>query len=165
MRGAARGLGRHRPLDDEPRVEASVGKVAEELPDYGLLWVDQSINPRWQDYLDGDYSMEVQQALNDPALTIVNVGVTGDPAAAERELRKVWGGPLCVSRLANTLERLRDVAMELQDLPGNLGPQFGTVSNRVELPVVHDDGSIQAWVDQEYGDGVVDVTSALTPLE
>jgi hypothetical protein len=142
-----------------------VGRVAEGLPDYGLLSVDQSINPRWQDYLDGDWSMEVQQALNDPALTIVNVGVTGDPAAAEPRLREVWGGPLCVYRLANTLERLREVAVELQDLPGGLGPQFGSISNRVELPVIHDDGSIQAWVDEEYGEDVVEVVSALAPAQ
>jgi len=35
----------------------------------------------------------------------------------------------------------------------------------VDLPVVHDDGSIQAWADEEYGVGVVEVTSALTPVE
>ena len=143
---------------------AAVGRAAEKLPDYGLLWVDQSINPLWQDYLDGDYSMEVQQGLNDPTLTIINVGVTGDPSAAEAELRNVWGGPLCVSQLANTQQRLREVAETLKDLPGSLGPQFGTVSNRVELPVVYDDGSIQAWVDQEYGEDGVEVTSAFTPL-
>jgi hypothetical protein len=142
-----------------------VGRVAEALPDYGLLFGDQSINPRWQDYLDGDWSMEVTDALNDPALTIVNVGVTGDPAAAEPKLREVWGGPLCVYRLANTQERLREVAEELRDLPGGLNSGYGSISNRVELSVVHDDGSIQAWVDEEYGEDVVEVYSALQPVD
>lgn len=152
------------PATTDQAARNAVGRVAEKLPDYGLLWVDQSINPRWKDYVGGDYSLEVQQALNDPALTIVNVGVTGDLATAEAELRKVWGGPLCVSHLANTFERLREVAMSLQDLPGSLGAQFGSATNRVQLPVYYDDGSIQAWVDQEYGEDVVDVTSALTPI-
>lgn len=102
--------------------------------------------------------------MNDPALTIVNVGVTGDPAVAEPKLREVWGGPLCVYRLANTQDRLREVAMELRDLPGGLGPGYGSISNRVELSVVHDDGSIQAWVDEEYGEDVVEVYSALQPI-
>ena len=138
--------------------------MAEALPDYGLTWGDQSINPRWQDYIDGDWSLEVQQALNDPALTILNVGVTDDLARAEAAVREVWGGPLCVSRLANTQARLREVAEELGDLPGNLTPQFGSIANRVDLPVIHDDGSIQAWVDEEYGPDVVVVTSALEPV-
>ena len=141
------------------------GRVAEALPDHGLLWVDQSINPRWQDYLDGDWSMEVQQALNDPALTVLNVGVTDDLERAEAKIREVWGGPLCVSKVANTLARLREVAEELRELPGNLGPQFGTISNRADLPMIHDDGSVQAWVDEEYGKDVVVVTSALEPVE
>jgi hypothetical protein len=35
----------------------------------------------------------------------------------------------------------------------------------VWLGVVHDDGSIQAWVDQEYGEGLVRVSSALVPAD
>ena len=108
-------------------------RVAEALPDYGLSWGDQSINPRWQDYLDGDWSLEVQQALNDPALTVLNVGVTDDLEGAEAKIREVWGGPLCVSKVANTFARLREVAEDLRDLPGNLTPQFGTLSNRVDF--------------------------------
>lgn len=156
-----------RVIDPETTTAAArdaTARVAEELPDYGQLWVDQSINPLWQDSLEGENSLELEQGMNDPALTIVNVGVTGDPAAAEAELRKVWGGSLCVYRVANTMQRLREVAEELGGLPGGLGPQFGTISNRVELPVVYDDGSIQAWADQEYGANVVEVSSALTPV-
>lgn len=152
------------PATTSNAARGEAARVAEDLPDYGLLWVDQSINPRWQDYEAGDWSHEVQQAMNDPAYTVLNVGVTDDLAGAEAAIREVWGGPLCVSRVANTFEQLREVAQELQDLPGNLGPQFGTISNRVDLPVVHDDGSVQAWVDDEYGSGVVEVTSAFTPV-
>ena len=31
--------------------------------------------------------------------------------------------------------------------------------------MIHDDGSVQAWVDEEYGKDVVVVTSALEPVE
>lgn len=50
---------------------------------------------------------------------------------------------------------------ELRELPGYLGGY--AQDGRMLIDVVHDDGSIQAWVDQEYGDGVVVVTSALVP--
>lgn len=151
------------PATTNQAARSAVTQAAEKLPDYGLLWGDQSINPRWQDFLDGNSSPEVEQALNDPALTIINVGVTADPTGAETALRRVWGGPLCVYQLINTQQRLREVAEKLQDLPGGLGAQFGTVSNRVELRVIYDDESIQSWVDQEYGTDVVEVTSAFTP--
>ncbi|GAA1937078.1 hypothetical protein GCM10009797_33480 [Nocardioides hwasunensis] len=150
--------------------KGDANRVAEQLPDYGLIWADQSINPRWPDWqrlVDGDLerdTLELEQAMNDPRYTILNVGVTDDLARAEAAVREVWGGPLCVYELYNTSARLREVADELRDLPGNLTPQFGTISNRVDLPVIHDDGSIQAWVDEEYGEDVVEVTSALTPV-
>ena len=149
---------------DAAKGEAS--RVAESLPDYGLVWGDQSINPFWDETQEsgGRPSLEAQQAMNDPAYTILNVGVTDDLARAEAAVREVWGGPLCVYELANTFAELRRIAGELQDLPGNLGAQFGTVSNRVELRMIHDDGSIQAWADEEYGEDVVEVTSALEPL-
>jgi hypothetical protein len=144
-------------------------RVAEKLPDYAISWGDQSINPHWQEVQDlhdsgGVPSLEVQQAMNDPAHTVLNVGVTDDLARAEAAVREVWGGPLCVSELANTRERLREVAERLADLPGGLGRGYGSISNTVEISVVHDDGSIQAWADEEFGKGVVTVTSALVPV-
>ena len=108
--------------------KGTANQAAEALPDYGLVWGDQSINPRWQDWQDviggQESSLELEQAMNDPRFTILNVGVTDDLARAEAAVR-----------------------------------------NRVELSVVHDDGSIQAWVDEEYGAGVVEVTSALESVE
>ncbi len=153
------------PATTTDAAKAEASRVAESLPDYGLVWGDQSINPVWPETVrDDPPSLEVQRAMNDPRYTVLNVGVTDDLARAEAAVREVWGGPLCVHRLQNTFARLREVAEELQDLPGNLTPQFGTINNRVDLPVIYDDGSIQAWVDEEYGAGVVTVTSALQPV-
>lgn len=155
------------PATTTNAAKGDANRVAETLPDYGIVWGDQSINPHWDEWQghEGPPSLELQQAMNDPAYTILNVGVTDDLARAEAALREVWGGPLCVYRLDNTFAELRRIAGELGDLPGNLGAQFGTVSNRVELRVIHDDGSIRAWADEEYGEGVVDVTAALEPVE
>jgi hypothetical protein len=41
--------------------------------------------------------------------------------------------------------------------------QDDLVHNRMEVQVFHDDGSIQRWADQEYGEGVVVVESILQP--
>ena len=89
--------------------KGAANQAAEALPGYGLVWGDQSINPRWQDWQDvmggQESSLELEQAMNDPRFTILNVGVTDDLARAEAAVREVWGGPLCVYRLANTFDR------------------------------------------------------------
>lgn len=148
---------------------ASAHEVAARLPDYALSWGDQTINPRWDEAQDldggGESALEVERAMNDPRYTVLNVAVTDDLARAEQAVREVWGGALCVTRFANTEDRLREVADALGDLPGGLGRGYGTISNTVEISVVHDDGSIQAWADEEFGAGVVTVTSALRRVE
>lgn len=141
----------------------ALSRAAEAREDYGLIWVDQSINPAAARIHAGEQSLELSQAMNDPKLMIMNVGVTGDVAEAEADLRPLWGGPLCVYRVANTQARLRAAAEELMDLPGSLDGGYGSISNTVELSVIYDDGSIQQWADQTYGEGVVEITSALTP--
>lgn len=141
----------------------ALSRAAEAREDYGLIWVDQSINPASARIHAGEQSLELSNAMNDPKFMIMNVGVTGDVAAAEADLRPLWGGPLCVYRLANTEAQLREAAEALMDLPGSLDGGYGSISNTVELSVIHDDGSIQRWADQTYGEGVVEITSALTP--
>lgn len=121
--------------------------------DYAGAWMDQSPNPT-----DPESDPE---GMNDPALTIVNVAVTGDPEAAEADLREVWGGMLCVSRAEHTEAELRAIQRELGSLPGLLSS--GTGRDRVRVEVVFDDGTLQEWADRTYGDGVVVVSSALSP--
>ena len=56
-----------------------------------------------------------------------------------------------------------------QELQAALGDQLltsGSMSpDSLDAQVVFDDGSIQDWVDAAYGDGLVRVGSALTPVE
>lgn len=159
------------PVDPATTTDGALSaahRVAEKLPDYAISWGDQTINPQWeaaQDLDGGEGSLEVELAMNDPKLTVLNVGVTDDVARAEDAVRAVWGGALCVSEFANTHDRLRQVANQLADLPGGLDRGYGSISNTVEISVIHDDGSIQAWADEEFGAGVVTVTSALEPVE
>lgn len=119
---------------------------AARLPGFAGTWMDQSQDPG---------------ATNDPTKVIVNVAVTQDLAGAEATLRETWGGALCVSEARWTEAELNEISMELQELPGVLSTS--AADDVVRADVLHDDGSIQAWVDEEYGEGRVEVTSAFEP--
>lgn len=138
---------------DQASMEAAFADAAQR-DDYAGAWMDQTPNP-------ADPRTDPESAMNDPALTIVNVAVTGDPAAAEADLREVWGGMLCVSRAEHTEAELSRIQQELGALPGMLSSWTG--HDRVQVEVVFDDGTLQAWVDETYGAGVVEVSSALRP--
>lgn len=55
------------------------------------------------------------------------------------------------------------IAEEVGELPGAQGAS--SVGGHVVVDVTYDDGSLQAWVDQEYGEHVVVVTSMLVDAE
>lgn len=132
-------------------------EVARRLEGYAGLWLDQSINPAASRIDENAYDL-----LNDPEKLIINVAVTGDtPAAAEARLREVWGGALCVSRAAYTEAELRRVQEEVSGIPGALS--VSTSLDRVNLEVIHDDGSLQRELDATYGSGLVVVASVLRP--
>lgn len=134
-----------------------VQRVASRLPGFAGFWYDQSINPAY----GSDDPEEVETLMNDPEKLVVNVSVTGDVDEAEAALTEVWGGALCVSQAQHTEAELRRIQDELTEVDGMLG--VGTGHDRVELGVVRDDGALQRQLDEEYGVGVVLVTSALQP--
>jgi len=147
--------------------ERSLGQLramAQQREDFALLWVDQSINPAFEQMMAGETGIEIEMAMNDPRLEIVNIQVTGDPAAADAEFRTIWGGSLCVTQVAHTERELLAAQQDLNGLPGFQGSSGITIDNHGELTVVYDDGSYQRWIDETYGEGVVVVTSALTPV-
>ena len=57
-------------------------------------------------------------------------------------------------------DELADIAEEVGELPGAQS-FYPDDAGHVLVDVIYDDGSLQAWADDEYGDGVVVVTSAL----
>ena len=148
------------PERTTPESLDEVARAAAGLPGYAGLWLDQSVNPA-ADRLGAD--PEAELAMNDPTRLVVNVRVVGDTRAAAAELRSVWGGALCVSAAERTEAELRAVQERLGDLPGMLSS--GVAQDRVQLSVVHDDGSLQRRLDAEYGSGVVEVSSALRPYQ
>ncbi|MPZ60687.1 MAG: hypothetical protein GEU93_05200 [Propionibacteriales bacterium] len=134
-------------------------RAARARPDFGGLWVDQSINPA---ATDGNQA-NGEERLNDPEQMILNVAVTGDPSAAEADLRRTWGGALCVSPAKYTERHLVRIQRQIRSTPDLLSSGIG--DGRVEVTVVWDDGSLQAQLDEQYGAGAVVVSSALHPFQ
>lgn len=92
----------------------------------------------------------------------ISVAVTEDPDGAEAELRKTWGGLLCVTTVEKTDADLNTVNQELQAALGEQLLTSGSTSpDSLDAQVVFDDGSIQSWADETYGEGLVRVSSAL----
>jgi hypothetical protein len=136
---------------------SAVVRAARARDDFGEIWVDVSINPA----VDDPDGLDKEIALSDPTLQVLNIAVTGDVEAADADLRRLWGGPLCVSRSANTERELLRIRDELPDVPGVLSSTVG--EDRVGLTVVYDDGALQAQLDGEYGPDKVRVWSRLRP--
>jgi len=113
--------------------------AANDRPDFAGLWLDGSI---------------------------INVRVTGDIAAAERDLREIWGGALCVSPAERTEEELMAIQNEISDDAATIrmmSSSLDTETGTIEVQVVLDDGTLQATYDERYGPGLVRVTSWLQP--
>ena len=72
-----------------------------------------------------------------------------------------WPEPTSGAADDHSQAELEAIAEELTDLPGALTTMLG--DNLVVLDVIHDDGTIQEWVDEEYGAGLVFVHPALRP--
>jgi len=72
-----------------------------------------------------------------------------------------WPEPTSSAGDDHSQAELEAIAQELSALPGALTTIPG--DNLVVIDVVHDDGSLQEWADEVYGDGLVFVHSALAP--
>ncbi len=99
----------------------------------------------------------------------MNAGFTGDLDRHERELRAVWGGPLCVTayeRSANNLGAVQADLLESAVPALGLEVLSSWVTGRrqvVGLEVVAATAQQLRVVEDRYGKGTVEVTAALTP--
>ena len=148
-----------RVLDPSRTTDESMERTfdaARGLAGYAGAWLDQSINPA-----ASRTGNDAADLMNDPEKLIINVAVTGDTAVAEARLREIWGGALCVSSARFTEAELQHVRDEVTSTPGALMLGYG--HDRVDLELIHDDGSLQRELDDRYGPGLVVVSSALRP--
>ena len=72
--------------------------------------------------------------------------------------------PTASPAVAHTPAELERIQSELPSLPG-YSSGWVDPTGYVVADFVYDDGSIQAWLDQEYGGDVVLVVSALTAVD
>lgn len=136
---------------------------AEAQAEFAGAYVDQSINPALGD--DDMTDEEVEGAANDPTKQILNVRFTGDIERHDEEIRKLWGGALCVSLAEVAEDELRSIQDELTtDYSDFLSAGVDVTTGRVNFQVIADDGGLQAELDERYGAGVVVVHSALKPV-
>lgn len=126
-----------------------IGRLEQEVPGFAMVAVSTSAG---------------EPGPRDPLDTVVSLYVAGDPAAAETIVRRSWGGMLCVTEVEHSHAELARIQKQLLDVPGMSEVGSGNADNQVELTVFNDDGSIQRWADQEYGEGVVVVDSVLQPV-
>lgn len=152
-------------VDEATATEAAMNEAiayANEQSDFAGVWLDQSINEELSNASDD----EIEGIANDPTKLVLNVSFTGDVEQHEARLREVWGGALCVVRAEHTEAELRDIQQELhEEYDGLLSSGVETQAGRVMVSVIVDDGSLQAELDDRYGEGVVEVGSALQPVE
>jgi hypothetical protein len=126
---------------------------ARSQPDYVTSWVTQ---------------LEPAKAEFGPV--IVNAVFTGDRERHEAEMRKVWGGPLCViERDVPTADELARIRKEAEARLDDLGLEMlwsagPGVEPIIEIGVVVDvEGKGEAALDARYGAGVVRLIPALKP--
>lgn len=130
----------------EDGAEKAAGFAAS-LPGYSEVWLDQSNN-------DG--------IATDDNRIILNLRVTKDANGAERAMRKVWPGALCVTVAKNTDEELRGIQDEVARMAGSLTLTASSGDDSVDILVIVDvGGTLQKTYDEKYGEGVVRVNSAL----
>lgn len=154
-----------RVLDEARTTDERMNRTFERaagLDGYAVAWVDRSRVPSAGE--DATPEEQLAETAPYPELTIINVRVVGDVAAAAAELREIWGGMLCVTAAEHTEAELQSIADEVvATLPASdlQGVGVDGMAGIVSVGVIHDDGTLQQRFDDEYGAGLVVVSSAL----
>jgi hypothetical protein len=114
---------------------------ATKQPDYAAAWVDPSSDP-----------------------SVLNPRFTSDLERHEREVRNMWGGPLCITPALHTDEELSairdEVATDLRPTQMT-SPEPDLVGGVIQVSVWVDDARTQQRFDTRYGAGVVVLTGFL----
>jgi hypothetical protein len=131
--------------------------MARRDPDYGGAWGDQA---------------RVRAARNSSKQAIwrlrfvLNVSFTKDLARHEAELRKVWGGPLCVSKAKRTKADVKRIHAEVQQQLDHMliaWPDEVTSTSHATVWVAR--ASQQREFDVRYGKDAVILDGWLEPID
>lgn len=135
------------------------GNVAEEESDFGGIWVDH-YDPDGPDEGRGIWA----DGWADDRV-ILNIAFTGSLERHERELRKLWGGPLCLTKADRTYLELQTMQDEIAEYLGRevLGTSVNAREGTVEVHVITLDAATKAAIHERYGAGVVRFEERLQP--
>ncbi|MFG3308899.1 hypothetical protein [Streptomyces wuyuanensis] len=117
---------------------------------------DPEFAGRWISYPEG--------AQKGPAVLVMQY--TRDLPGHESEIRRIWGGPLCLVGAKHSHAELRKVRAELIRLvdartPGFMGVGEDPRNNRVRLYVPAPSDHMQRDLDRRFGKGVVGIRTAV----
>ena len=148
------GWGVEDPATATDGAQQAVIEHANAQPDLGALWLDTGAE------LAGDLP-----GLTQPA--VLNVAFTGDLDRHERELRHLYGGPLCVTRVTRSqaellqLQQAVHAALGTDALGSDADGRRGVVN--VMVTVVDDD--IRTRIAEVDPDGLVELHGWLQPAD
>lgn len=146
------------PIDPDTATQTAfqaATRRAQEVEGFGGLWIDQQIP-------DDEIN---EWNANDPKRFVLNVTTAGDMAAMETAIREVWGGSLCVSRVARSAAELADVRRNLPHIPGLLSSSTDVVAGQVTLDVLVAREELQRHLDESFREGAVRLFGALEPID
>ncbi len=146
------------PPDPDTATAAARGeamRVARQSDGYGGVWIGWLIPER----------QITEYTADDPSLYVLNFATTGDAAALERELRRVWGGNLCVAPTEHTEAELNRIANELMELPGVLSASADTVEGTARATVWVATEEIWRQAVQTSGEDVIELDGILKPID
>jgi hypothetical protein len=139
------------PAKNSEQALSAAIRMAQEHPDFGGLWLSNT--PPADAQASPGY---------DPAKQVLNVSFTKDLAAREADLRRSWGGLLCVTQAKRTETELRRIQSEITD---GYSVAVNTMGGFVEVEVFAAYETRQRELDAKYGTGTVILYGALKPID
>ncbi|MEO3857962.1 hypothetical protein [Acrocarpospora sp. B8E8] len=144
-------------------MEAAITR-AKKLPGYAGSWLDQSYLDEIEGYDSNDYRF-VERYANDPERLVLNLRFTGDATIREPAIRKLWGGPLCLSQAQHTKKELQTLQQRaFKEIKGVFSGSVDELTGQVEIGVWLATPELQYEVDEKYGKGLVVLHSFLRPV-
>ena len=129
---------------------------AQAQPEFGGAWIDQ-LSP-------GSDSDRPEEGANDPSSIVLNLRFTDELERHEAEVRRRWGGALCVTAADHPLSELRAIQTEVgTEMEGVLFSSVDEVNGIVEVGVVIATQEMQRSLDDKYGEGLVKLSGTLQP--
>lgn len=137
----------------------AAGSYAQGQPDGAGWWLDHSFRPA---YPDSAADLDEKRPEDHVSRLVLNFRFTGDLDLHKVELRKRWGGAMCVLQVDQSRAELERILNDLTTEPNIHGGSVEITTNDIWLDVMVNDG-LQNRLDQKYGEGTIRVDAHLRP--